>query len=278
MGILFRDRRLTIGVTVVVMLAIAPTLTSCDSNSRNDSQSAQLKNGWVTNCAGPVFNRFSHYSNAGPGPERPVFRVTDELVLAVPKANSPSAASIDSEPPKCRAISDLTPVPYLYFVISGNWSAGYKPEDIPIVAGNKQFQPDLAIVRIEGEMPERRSAEDLRELDRLQREALQQQSTGTREIGGLTCLVPKPGVDWFICSGNRSASATELTRLRYRDYSATPFILVLSEYTSARYGIRVYWKAWISDVSHALDVDRAIWNSIEEWSLLNKPAAQAANP
>lgn len=264
-------RRFSSAPTVVAMLATVNITTSCDSPPSNP----QLSNGWVTNCSGPEFSKFSQNGSSGPGPERPVFKINDKLVLAVPKKNWPSTSGTDSEPRDCRKISDLPPVPYLYFVISGNWSAGYKPEDIPIVAGNRQFQPDVATVRIEREMPERRSADELQKLDQSQRKAQQDDSAGTREIGGLTCLVPKPGQDWFICSGSRTSSDTEVTRLRYREYSATPFILVLSEYTSARYGVHVYWKVWISDVSHALDIDRAIWNLIKEWNLFNNPAGDS---
>jgi hypothetical protein len=261
-----------LGVIVLATLAIVAFMRpSRDSDSPNP----QLANGWVTNCAGPAFNRFSQDSSAGPGPERPVFKINDQLVLAVPKQNWPSAGRIEREPSVCGNISDLPSAPYVYFVIRGNWSAGFKPEDIPIVGGNKDFEPDVVTVRIEREMPDRRSAEELQKLDQSQRAAQQELSVGTREIGGLTCLIPKPGIDWVFCSGRRTASDTDATSIRYREYSATPFILILSESTSARYGIHVYWKARISDVSHALDIDRAIWNSIEEWNLLSKATPQA---
>ena len=255
-----------LGVTVLAALAIVAIMRPIRGSDPRDTR---LQNGWVTNCGGPLFSRH------GSGPERPSFKLNDKLVLTVPKENGPSANSIESEPPECKKISDLPAVAFLTFGITGEWSAGYKPEDIPTVAGNRQFQPDVATVRIEREMPEKRSAEDLQKLDELQRLEQQRNSVGTRDIGGLTCLVPKPDQDWFICSGSRTASDAEVTRLRYRKYSNTPFILVLAEYSSTRYGIHVYWKAWILDASHALDVDRAIWNSIEEWNLLNKQAAPA---
>jgi hypothetical protein len=269
-----------LGVSVVATLAIVAFMspvrdTHSRSDPRPDAYKAQLKNGWVTNCAGPAFSRFSLNGEAGPGPDRPIFKINDQLVLAVPKQNLPAADELKSAPSVCGDISDLPSASYLYFVIRGNWSAGYKPEDIPVVGGGRQFQPDVATVRIERDMPELRSAQELQRLDEIQLKAQQHDSAGTREIGGLTCLVPKPGVDWVICSGSRSASDTEVTRLRYREYGATPFNLVLAEYASPRYGIRVYWKAWISDISHALDIDREIWNSIEEWNLLNKLGAHA---
>jgi hypothetical protein len=46
------------------------------------SRTPEMEAGWVTNCAGPEFSKFG---GAGPGPERPLFKVTDQLVLAIPK-------------------------------------------------------------------------------------------------------------------------------------------------------------------------------------------------
>jgi hypothetical protein len=280
MGILLRDGRSTIGGAVVVMLAIAQTLTSCDSDSRTDARNPQLANGWVTNCTGPAFSRFSQGGNAGPGPERPVFRINDQLVLAVPKKNWPSAGKFDREPPACRQISDLPPAPYLYFVISGNWSAGYKPEDVPIVGGNKQFQPDIVTVRIEREIPSKLSVEEQQRWDQGRREGLQYHSTERREMGGLTCFVPEgQGPEWGFCYGSRTKADPDVTELRYRKDSGIPFVLLLADYPSSRHGgIHMYSQVWTSDVSHALDIDAAIWKSIEDWNLLNKPAAQAAQP
>lgn len=255
------------------MLAITSIVTGCDSESRNP----QLANGWVTNCSGPVFSRFSQGGNAGPGPELPVFKINDQLVLAIPKKNWPSAGKFDREPRECRRISDLPPAPYLYFVISGNWSTGYKPEDVPIVGGDKEFKPDVVTVRIEREVPSKFSEEEQHRVRRLLQEWQKQDAIGTREIGSLTCFVPKTGLDWTSCSGTRSKTDPDITELRYRKYSATPFILVLADYPSSHHGgIHMYWKAWTSDVSHALDIDAAIWKSIEDWNLLDNTAAQAA--
>jgi len=259
------------GAITLTSLGIVSILAGCDTHG--SSHNLQHENGWVTNCTGPAFSRFSQNGSAGPGPDRPIFKINDQIVLAVPKQNSPSAGRLENLPSVCGTIADLPSAPYVYFVIRGNWSAGYKPEDIPTVDGAKQFEPDVVTVRIEPEIPERRSAAELQKLEQSQRRVQQLDSVGTLEIGGLTCLVPKPSQDWFICSGSRTAAGVDVTRLRYRKYTDTPFILVLAEDTSARYGIHLYWKAWISDVSQALDIDRAIWNSVEEWNLFIKSNA-----
>lgn len=228
----------------------------------------------MTNCAGPAFNRFSPDDNSAPGPDRPVFKINDQLVLAVPKNNWPSA-SIDRDPRECRKISDLPPAHHLYFVISGHWSAGYKPEDIPIVGGSSEFQPDVVTVRIEPQIPSTLSVEDQRTIDQITADSSRQNYIGTREVGGITCLVPKPAITFFSCSSNRPGAGADIVRLRYRDYANTPFVLLQAGYTSPRYGgIQVYWTVWTLDVSHAPEIDAAIWKSIEAWNLLDKAAAQ----
>jgi hypothetical protein len=252
---------------VIAMLAAVTVTTGCD----NSPQNPELANGWATNCSGPEFSRFSQGGGAGPGPNRPVFKINDQLVLAVPKTNWPSA-HIDALAKECRKISDLPPADFLYFVIQGNWSEGYRPEDIPIVGGTKMFLQDVATVRIERTTPSKFSEEEQQEIKRILREAQQENTIGTREIGGLTCRIPKPPMNWFHCNGNRTAADPDGTKLEYRTYPSTPFVLVIADYDSSQYGgIHVYWKAWILDASRALDVDRAVWNSLADWNLVTEP-------
>jgi hypothetical protein len=264
-----------VGLAVIV-LAILAIITIMNPIRDSDSRDAEVRNGWVTNCAGPAFSRFSQGSNSGPGPEHPVFKINDQLVLAVPKKNWPSAGQLDRKPPKCTQISDLPPAPYLYFVIRGNWSAGYKPEDVPIVGGHTQFQPDVITVRIQREIINPLPVEEQEKVKKLLRKWAEEDSTGLRELGGLTCSTPKYAGSPPHCSGSRPNSELNLS---YTSYSATPFVFVNADYPSSRYGkIQVYWQGWISDVSHALEIDATIFNSIEDWNLMNKPAAQAAQP
>jgi hypothetical protein len=265
-----RIGKATLGVIVVAALASAAYLRAMRGS---DSPSPQLNNGWVTNCTGAAFGRFSQDGNSGPGPERPVFKISDELVLAVPKRNWPSAGKFDRVPSECRQISDLPLAPYLYFVISGNWSAGYKPEEVPIVGGNKQFQPDIITVRIQRAITNPLSVEDQNKAKEILREFHKKEGEGSREIGGLTCSVPKYAGSPPHCSGRRPNSELNLF---FSSYSATPFVFVNADYPSSHYGkIQVYWQGWISDVSHSIDIDAAIWKSIEDWDLLNNSGAQA---
>jgi len=171
----------------------------------------------------------------------------------------------------------LTAVPFLYFAISGKWSQGYKPEDVLTVNGTPQFQPDVVTVRIEPSTPDLRSAGEKEKLKEEQRKYHEDFYFGARDVGGLTCYTPKPPNPFSDCSGNRGSSDSDVVKLQYRDYSATPFLLVQAQYTSARYGgVVVYWQAWILDVSHALDIDATIWKSIEDWNL--ESTAQAVHP
>jgi hypothetical protein len=181
----FDRRRGLSAVMVLAMLAAVSVTTSCD----NSPQNPELANGWVTNCSGAEFARFSQGGGSGPGPDRPVFKINDQLVLAVPKKNWPSA-HIDAEPRECKKASDLPPADFLYFVIQGSWSTGYGPEDIPIESGTKMFLPDVATVRIERSIPSKFSEEEQQKIKQRLSAIQQQNSTGTRDVGGLTCFIP----------------------------------------------------------------------------------------
>lgn len=263
--------------TVMATLAIAANLAGCGSDP-SSSRCCQLDAGWVTNCAGPAFRPFAANGGSGPGPERPVFRINDQLVLAVPKQNRPYASSIDHEPSECRNISDLPRARFLHFVIQGNWSAGFRPEDIPLEDGHRKFDPDYVTVRIEPATPITASAEDtkksLDEMEKWHRD----HSSGTLDIGGLTCFIPKGGYDFFDCAGSRSKSDPDVIKLRYKAYSAPNFVLVQAQYVSSHYGgLRVFWQAWTADPPvHARDIDAAVWQAIEDWNVLSRVERHAA--
>src|ERR1700690_1424431 len=208
------------GAMALATVAFAAIMASCHSDTHTDN--SQLANGWVTNCAGPEFSSVARTGSAGSGTDRPVFRINDQLVLAVPMQNWPSTR-LDGAPRICRQVSDLPQAPFLYFVMSGSWSKGYKAEDIPIVGGNKQFQPDVVTVRIEREIADTRSVEEQQKIRQMIAEVRRDNSIGTREVGGLTCFVPKPAVMYFSCSGNRSKTDPDVIWLRYRDHPGTPF-------------------------------------------------------
>jgi hypothetical protein len=252
-------------------IAIVTFLTSCDSGS--PSRVSPLANGWVTNCVGPAFNRFAKDGKPGPGPNQPVFRINDQLVLAVPTDNRPYADKIERQPRECRKTTDLPPAHFLRFVIVGNWSAGYRPEDIPPEDGHKQFDPDYVNVRIEPAInaPSTWTPEEEREAEQTLAKSMQDNYTGTTEIGGMTCFVPKPGVGAFSCSGRRSKSDPDVIKLGFMGHAAPHFVLIQAQYVSSRYGgLQVYWDAWTTDPPiHALDIDAAIWKSIEDWNLGN---------
>jgi len=184
--------------------------------------------------------------------------------------NRPSAAGIHNVPRDFNKLSDLPPAPFLTFVISGNCSSGYKPEDVPIVDGHRQFQPDVVGVRVEPEFSTF-SVGDEQQRQLSIKEDLQHDSTGVREYSGLTCFVPKNfGPEWGVCKGTPTKADANFTSLRYRTYGTTPFILVLADYPSSRYGrIHIFWQAWTVDLSNVPAIDAAIWESMEEWNLSN---------
>jgi hypothetical protein len=249
-------------------LGVADLRPVAPAATQPDRRELELKNGWITNCGGPAFSELSNGEDSSQPSKRPVFKVNDQLVLAVPVANLPSAASIDSEPAHCKALSDLPPAKYLAFAISGHWSAGYKPQDIPIVGTERQFTPDVVAVRIQPEF-DHSAPEEKNHRQQMIRAAVQQDSTGTLQLGRLTCFLSKwSGMD-TCCFGGSSVSESDFMSVRYGRYAATPFVLVLADYASVRYGgVHVFWKAWTSDPSHIPDIDEAIWKSIDEWNLL----------
>lgn len=261
-------------VTGGLLAALTTTalMASCDSHAPNP----ELQWGWVTNCAGPEFSKFG---GPGPGPELPVFRITDQLVVAVPKKNRPNAGSIDQEPRECRQISDLPPADHLEFIVQGDWSAGYDLADVPTVEGGlKEFRPDSVWVRVERQRLSTLSPEDQRKMDQVLRESQQSLYVGTREIGGLTCLISKyqdVGMRPY-CSGHRSPGDSDVTKVTLKlDTPNTHFILIQADYSSLRYGgIHVYWQTWTSEASHWREIEAAIFKSLADWNLVNTTKAQ----
>jgi len=250
-------------VGIADLRPVAPAAT------QPDPQQAELKNGWITNCTGPAFSQLTNGEEGSQRVKRPVFKVNDQLVLAVPVENLPSSSSIESEPAHCKEISDLPPAGYLTFAIAGNWSAGYKPEDIPTVGTGKQFTPDVVAVRIQPEF-DNSTAEQKEHDQEMIKGAVEQESTGTLQFGRATCFLSKWSSMDTSCFGGTRVSDTDFMRARYGRYAATPFVLVIADYPSIRYGgIHVFWKAWTLDPSHIPDIDETIWKSINEWNVLN---------
>jgi hypothetical protein len=263
------------------LLGCLALLTGCvkmESPTPETARTPELEAGWVTNCAGP---EFSQYGRVAPGPDQPVFKATDQLVLAVPKANRPRAASMSRQPGECKKISDLPPAHFVQFLLQGNWSAGYRPEDIPTFRdGTKRFWPDRVFVRIEPEHVNTLSPEEQRKGAQLGWDMRHDPTEKKFEIDGLRCSVPK----WmtsgaYFCRAPGAAADPdadpEVLTLKYFPNSAAPFILIQANYRSPRYGkTHLYWQVWTSNISHALEIDGAIWKTLSEWNLLPTPEAQ----
>jgi len=188
-----------------------------------------------------------------------------------PKDFSPRSSRIDLEPRECRQISDLHAVGHVEFIIRGDWSSEHNVVDISNVSGNlKSFRPDRVWVRIEPERPSQLSPAEQEQFNEARGKALQRESVGTREIGGLTCFVSNyAGVKHF-CSGHRSPTDLDTTTVTLKFDASTSFVLIQADYPSLRYGcVHIYWQAWTSDASHWRDIEEAIWNHVADWNLLN---------
>ena len=124
-----------------------------------------------------------------------------------------------------------------------------------MAGGLKQFRPDSLWVRVERERPGTLSPEEQRKMDQVQRESQQSVYGGTREIGGLTCLISKykyAGINPY-CSGHRNPGDSDVTKVTLKlDTPNTHFILIQADYASSRYGgIHVYWQTWNSEATFA---------------------------
>jgi hypothetical protein len=245
------------------------------------AKNAALANGWVTNCTGPVFDQVSPDGRVGLGPDRPVFKISDQLVLAIPKRNWPNASPIDREPSSCRSPSDLPKTLGLFFYIWGNWSMGYKPEDIPNDGDRKQFAPDRVWVHIGSELPRVPSDADRRAFDEMDRKS-QDELLDKQTIGGLTCgrhpprspLTDKYKYGGLSCWGPRASSDPEQMSLGTHQYD-WPFIQIWADDYSTRYGgVHIVWTVWTQDLSHAREIDAAVWKAIDEWNLVSKSEVQ----
>jgi hypothetical protein len=129
-------------------------------------------------------------------------------VLAVPENDWPSAGHIGSRPPECRTTSDLPKVPYLYFVIRGNWSGSYSPKDVRLEGGRKKFLPDTVTVRIERDPSGTSTSDEQRKAEQIGSK-FRNDLLDKQEIGGLTCgrtaMPPHPGYEGgLLCGGHRT--------------------------------------------------------------------------
>lgn len=252
------------------LLALVIAAASCDTGSNTANRDLSL--GWVTNCAGVEFNRVGGSSL---GSNRPVFKVNDQLVLAVPKEYHPRAASIDREPTNCAKISDLPSAHFVQFVLQGDWSAGSPVHDIPTYRdGTKRFTLDRVFVRIEPEHVSTLSPEDQRKIAKMGWDERHDVTLKKFEIAGLRCTIPKwnipPVSNWCRAPGTAADpdADPEVLSLSYFPEGAPPFVLIQADYGSPKYGkTHLYWQVWTSDISHALEIDGAIWKLISEWNI-----------
>lgn len=274
--------RVSLGVIAVAILLFVSWYWRFGVLWKLDPQrDAQLANGWVTNCSGPQFSKFAPGGTGDLGPSRPVFKVTEQLVLAVPKTNWPSANAIESEPRECHTISNLPRVHYLYFVIQGNWSGNYSATDIPLQGNKKRFLPDAVTVRVEREAHRPPlTDEEQRQFEQINKK-IRGRFTSEQEIGGLTCgsvspMKPASEQGGLTCWGHRSPSERDEIHFRTFAYeNMTPFVWINANYVSSHFGgIRVYWQVWTLDVARAREIDQAIWKTLIDWNLVSESAHQ----
>jgi hypothetical protein len=262
------SRNAEIPLSVLAVLLFALITASCGS----PSQSPELANGWVTNCSGPDFRKFSPPNRGGPGPARPVFKINDRLVLAVPSGNWPSAGRINREPYKCSSVSDLSNVPYLYFVIQGNWSKDAGQNESPLNFRDKEVIPDAVTVRVERYQV--LSPSDQADRDQVADKTANEMAD-KHEVGGLICgrfvVAPYPNYQGgMLCwTPRRPSESDELRITTAINLKRSPLVFIDAVNRSRRYGgILIYWQVSTSDLEHALDIDQTIWKTLSDWNLV----------
>jgi hypothetical protein len=158
----------------------------------------------------------------------------------------------------------------------------YTVQDIPTYRdGRKRFRPDRVFVRIEPEPVSPLSQEEQRKNAQSGWNLRHDPTEKKFEISGLRCAVAKwklPLVSYFCRvrgTGADPDADPEVLTLRYFPESAPPFVLIQADYTSPRYGkTHLWWQVWTSDISHALEIDNAIWNLLSEWNLPTETEAR----
>lgn len=248
----------------LAVLSMAVATIACDT----ESTTSKPNHGWITNCVGPEFDRAGKGSQAVIETTRPVFKITDELVLAVPVENSPSASELANPPKVCNRLTDVPPINYLTFVIRGNWSRGYSSEDLRMGQRDPQFVPDVVAVRLEAETARPISADEELQFKALEKSADEVLYSGTTSLNGMECKIPKYGGGGY-CTGSHHDPDLQVF---YNEYSSTPFVFVNANYRTAQFnGVRVYFQLWTLHPESIPDVDAAIWEYLNQWRLFHEP-------
>ena len=159
-------------------------LAWCGAKPRN----SRWQLGWA-NCVGPEFNKFALDSETGPGPELPVFKLTRQLVLAVPKKYLPNAGSLATILVHARNSATYLRISTS---ISSCWATGLPvPNQTMCISVNVReagVRSEWVTVRIDRALPEpQRSAEELKLLEKLDRRRDKEFAAAAREIGNLKC-------------------------------------------------------------------------------------------
>ena len=254
-----RSSRLRIAGIVVLVVAVTIT-TSCRAKAEDSKEK-----GWVINCAGPDFKKFSQPGSKALGPDRPAFRINDRLVVAVPATFNPAALPNPGEPSPCRSLSDLKPVPFLTFGFQGDWSTKHPPSDLPKYHTRmRDVRADWVSIRIEQSPPPLHPTGEVN----AEREPYEDV---VKEIAGLSCAGSETvgGNYPFHCIGSENRGTPEVV-LRYGGWTASTVVIDAS-YVSSRYGgVRIYWRVYTSSPANWREIDHQIWHLLSEWDLADE--------
>jgi hypothetical protein len=128
--------RLPLRVTLLFLL-----LSGCSS-----SDPPLATAGWLANCSGAAFAKLPATTQGG---LKPIFKLTDQLIVEVPKSFYPKANSDIRQPTECKSLKDVPEASFLEFWEQGSWSKASSTQAIPLVNGRPAFTLDSVWIRIE---------------------------------------------------------------------------------------------------------------------------------
>jgi len=208
----------------------------------------------------------------------PPLKITDQLTLRIPLEYE--RAAIDPEHPAARAFmwqqSDRSEAQFDFFLpaFSGYTLENHRddndPQKVEVVylhAGNhNEAEPGAA-----GEYP-----------PNMRKRALETflNPRDFKNQYGLRCYRTREASSRLTCYGKRDAAGEEIAlTILEPPYPADSFPQMQARYFSTRYGgVRLEWRAHMSQLPHWREIDGQVWKFIEAWKVAGPPTGAAPTP
>ena len=215
----------------------------------------QEKHFWFTHCEGPEFRDVSLDRSYGTSPPGEIVKVTDQLILAPPKAYFPHYFGDDPKRPECKSTSDLPRVTAASFSFRASTLHA-----IPIRELKEGFDPDAVYVTITWQT---------QELDYANQEEYFARENGKPDLrwpgmkeaveSGLRCYGKGP------CYGSTVNGGSPDVLLNVIGAN----VGVIAEYYSPKYGgIEIGWTTSGANISQWKPIATQIYAYLDGWNAL----------